>query len=90
MLTMSDLPQGAVTMTEPNTLYANWPAHHLMFVTLRDGGDAPEHLAPAVAAFHGISVEELKVQCRRAGEEWIARDGGLGEINQRVYAWAKG
>nr|WP_180205580.1 hypothetical protein [Pseudomonas sp. SbOxS1]NYU05706.1 hypothetical protein [Pseudomonas sp. SbOxS1] len=56
-------------MTEANNLYANWPAHHLMFVALRDGGDAPEHLAPAVAAFYGISVGELKTQRRRAGEE---------------------
>ncbi|WP_433770940.1 hypothetical protein [Pseudomonas putida] len=77
-------------MTEPSNLYANWPVHHLMFVALRDGGDAPEQLAPTVATFHGISVEELKAQCRRSGEEWITRDGGLGEINQRVYDWAKG
>lgn len=58
-------------MTESNGLYVNWPAHHLMCVALRDGGDAPEHLAPSVAAFHGISVDELKAQCRRTGEEWI-------------------
>jgi hypothetical protein len=77
-------------MTEPSNLYADCPPHHLMFAALRDCGDAPEHLAPTVAAFHGISVEELKTQCRRTGEEWIARDGGLCEINQRVYARAKG
>ena len=87
---MGHLPKSLITMTEPNNLYANWPAHHLMFVALRDGGEAPEHLAPSVAAFHGISVEELKAQCRRTGEEWIARDGGLNEINQHVYPWAKG
>ena len=78
-----------ITMTAPDNLYANWPLHHLMFVALRDGGDSPEHLAPSVAAFHGISVEELKAHCRRTGEEWIARDGGLGEVNQHVYDWAK-
>jgi len=33
---------------------------------------------------------KLKTQCRRTSEEWIARDGGLCEINQRVYGWAKG
>lgn len=76
-------------MTAPNNPYANWPKHHLMFVALRDGGDAPENLAQSVAIFNGISVEELKAQCRRTGEEWIARDGGLSEVNLRVYDWAK-
>lgn len=77
-------------MSAASNPYANWPLHHLMFVALRDGGDTPANLAEGLAAIHGISVEELKVQCRRTGEEWISRDGGLSEINQRVYAWAKG
>ena len=77
-------------MIPPFNPFATWPKHHLMFVTLRDGEQTLDKLAPAVAAIHGISVEELKAQCRRTGEEWIARDGGLGEINRRVYDWAKG
>jgi len=78
-----------ITMIPPLNAFATWPKHHLMFVTLRDGGETLAKLALAVAAIHGISVEELKAQCRRTGEEWITRDGGLSEINQRVYAWAQ-
>jgi hypothetical protein len=69
---------------------ADWQLRHVMFVALRDGGDSPAKLAASLAAMHGISVEELKEQCRQTGEEWIARDGGLSEINQHVYNWAKG
>ncbi|WP_454865899.1 hypothetical protein [Pseudomonas umsongensis] len=77
-------------MNATNNSNANWPMRHVMFVALRDGGDSPANLAASLAAMQGISVEELKVQCRRTGEEWIARDGGLSEINQYVYNWAKG
>lgn len=77
-------------MNATNNSDANWPMRHVMFVALRDGGNSPANLAEGLAAMQGISVEELKVQCRRTGEEWIARVGGLSEINQHVYIWAKG
>nr|WP_314532882.1 hypothetical protein [uncultured Pseudomonas sp.] len=76
-------------MTAPTNPYADWPLHHLLFVKLRDGGGGAANLAQGVADLHGISVDELKAYCRQAGDEWLARDGALTEINQPVYDWAK-
>ncbi len=74
-------------MTDNNNPYADWPSHHLLFVKVRDGG-GPEKVAHGVAEVHGITIEELKAECRKTGEEWLARDGELDLINQRVYDWA--
>lgn len=76
-------------MSAPKNPFSDWPLHHLLFVKLRDGGEGAANLAQGVADLHGISVDELKAHCRQAGDEWIARDGGLTEINQPVYDWAK-
>lgn len=71
-------------MTNP---YADWPLHHLLFVKVRDGG-GPDKTAHSVAEVHGISLDTLKAECRRTGEEWLARDGELDAINQPIYEWA--
>lgn len=75
-------------MSAPNNPYADWPLHHLLFVSVRDGG-GPVQAAHGVAELHGITLDELKAHCRQAGDEWLARDGSLTEINQPVYDWAK-
>jgi hypothetical protein len=75
-------------MTEQKNPYAEWPLHHLLFVKVRDGG-GPSSIGHSVAKVHGLTLEELKAQCRKTGEEWIARDGALDVINQPVYDCAK-
>lgn len=74
-------------MPDPRNPYADWPQHHLLFVKVRDGG-GPAQVAHGVAELHGITLDELKAECRKTGEEWLARDGALDTINQPVYAWA--
>lgn len=74
-------------MTDPRNPYADWPLHHQLLVKVRDGGD-PAMVAHEVAELHGITLDELKAECRKTAEEWLARDGELDSINQPVYAWA--
>jgi hypothetical protein len=76
-------------MPDPRNPYADWPLHHLLFVKVRDGG-GPHQVAHGVAELHGITLDELKAECRKTGEEWLARDGALDQINQPVYDWACG
>ncbi|HHM0560666.1 TPA: hypothetical protein ACRDQR_006089 [Pseudomonas aeruginosa] len=75
-------------MTDPRNPYADWPQHHLLFVKVRDGG-GPARAAHGVAEVHGITLDELKAECRKTGEEWLARDGELDSINAPVYEWAR-
>ena len=74
-------------MTDTHNPYADWPIHHLLFVKVRDGG-GPSAVAHGVAELYGITLDELKAECRKTGDEWLARDGSLNQINQRVYDWA--
>lgn len=75
-------------MTDSRNPYADWPRHVYLFVCVRDGGGIVQS-AHSVAELHGISIDELKAECRRAGEELIAQDGQLGLPEQRVYDWAR-
>ncbi|TPG87730.1 hypothetical protein EAH72_34245 [Pseudomonas caspiana] len=76
-------------MTSPKNQFENVPLNELMFLNLRDGGGGPLKRAEAAAEFYGITVDELKAECRKVGDKWLAADGHLVEINQRVYDWAK-
>ncbi|NIM32064.1 MAG: hypothetical protein GTN60_12200 [Pseudomonas stutzeri] len=75
-------------MTAPNNPYADLPLHHLLFLKVRDGG-GPSKIAHGVAELHGLSLDELKAQCCRAGEELIAERGHLLVYEQPVYDWAR-
>lgn len=74
-------------MTHNQNPYADWPRHHYLFVCVRDGGGIVQ-AAHSVAELHGLSLDELKAQCRRAGEDFIAEAGKLNLPDQRVYDWA--
>lgn len=74
-------------MTDTSNPFADWPLHHLMFVKVRDGG-GPHKIAHAVAEGHGITLDELKAQCRKAGEEWLAQDEALDTRDRPVFEWA--
>jgi hypothetical protein len=74
-------------MNAPINPYQDWPLHHLLFVKVRDGG-GPASIAEGVADLHGITLADLKSQCRKTAEEWLARDGKLAAENQPVYDWA--
>lgn len=82
--TMSD-----TEMNAPKNQFDGVPLNVLMFLNLRDGGGGPARRAAAAAEFYGITVDELKAECRQVGESWIAQEGALSEINQRVYDWAR-
>ncbi|AJY53093.1 MULTISPECIES: hypothetical protein [Halomonadaceae] len=73
----------------PINQFEGVPLNVLMFLNLRDGGGGPALRAEAAAEFYGITVAELKAECRKVGMDWIAQDGALIEINQRVYDWAR-
>lgn len=74
-------------MTAPTNPFEGLPLHHLLFLKIRDGGGPTA--AHGVAELHGITVEELKAHCRKAGEELIAERGELLVYEQPVYDWAK-
>jgi len=76
-------------MTAPKTPLEGLPRNHLMFLNLRDGGGTPASRGATVAEFYGISVEELKANCIKAGDELIAERGSLLVYEQPVYDWAK-
>nr|AHC05732.1 hypothetical protein LD209_11 [Pseudomonas putida]QMV81820.1 hypothetical protein BA7816_10 [Pseudomonas asiatica] len=60
-----------------------------MFLNLRDGGETPARRGATVAEFYGITLDELKANCIKAGEELIAERGELLVYEQPVYDWAK-
>ena len=68
--------------------FESWPEHIKLFVKLRDGG-GPDQVAHSVAELHGISVDELKAQCRRAAEEIRQQNGKLEPYEQTVADWAR-
>ena len=74
-------------MTEPTNPFEGLPLHHLLFLQIRDGG-GPK-VAHGVAELHGISVDELKAQCRKAGEEILAERGEFLVYERPVVDWAK-
>jgi len=72
----------------PKKPFEDLPLHHLLFIKLRDGGGAAK-VAPGVAEMHGITLDELKAQCRVAADELIAERGHLLVYEEPVLAWAK-
>ncbi|MBD9653566.1 hypothetical protein IB239_01910 [Pseudomonas sp. PDM12] len=74
-------------MQPPSNPYADWPLHHLLFVKVRDGG-GPAKIAHSVAELHKITIEQLKAECRKTGDEWLAAGEELEAPDQRVYEWA--
>jgi hypothetical protein len=72
----------------PKKPFEDLPLHHLLFLKLRDGGGAAK-VAPGVAEMHGITLDELKAQCRVAAEELIAERGHLLVYEESVLTWAK-
>ena len=55
---------------------------------MRDSGRLLTDIALDVAEFHGISLDELKAECRKAAHELIAARGRLLTTEQPVYDWA--
>lgn len=76
-------------MTPPTNPFEGLPRHHLMFLNLRDGGGTPASRGASVADFYGVTVDELKAECVRAGDELLAERGELLVYEQPVYDWAK-
>lgn len=74
-------------MNDPRNPFADLPLHHLLFLKIRDGG-GPK-VAHGVAELHGISLEDLKAHCRKAGDELLAEKGELSVYEKKVYEWAK-
>ncbi|MDU8358475.1 hypothetical protein [Pseudomonas syringae group sp. J309-1] len=70
-------------MTPPTNPFEGFPRHHLMFLNLRDGGGTP------ASDFYGVTVDELKAEFVRAGDELLAERGELMVYEQPVYDWAK-
>ena len=76
-------------MTTPKNPFEGLPRHHMMFLNLRDGGETPARRGATVAEFYGVTLDELKANCIKAGEELIAERGELLVYEQPVYDWAK-
>lgn len=60
------------------------PLHQYLFLCVRDGGRAARS---GVAEVHGITVDELKAHCKRAGEEILA-EREFAAYEKPVYEWA--
>lgn len=76
-------------MTKPTKTFEGLPPHHMMFINLRDGGETPARRSATVAEFYGVTLDELKANCIKAGDELIAERGELLVYEKPVYAWAK-
>lgn len=74
-------------MAAPKNQFEGLPLHHLLFLKIRDGGGAK--VAHGVAELHGITLDELKAACVKAGEELTADRGHLLVYEQPVYDWAR-
>jgi hypothetical protein len=75
-------------MTDSRNPVAGLPLHHIQFLAVRDGG-GPVKVAHGVAELHGLTLGELKANCRQAAEELIAERGHLLDYEQPVYDWAQ-
>lgn len=73
--------------TSPLNQEQTVPLHHLLFLKIRDGGGAK--VAHGVAEQHGISVDELKAQCRLAADELLVERGHLLDYELLALQWAK-
>ncbi|MNV17248.1 hypothetical protein D3C71_1080320 [compost metagenome] len=65
--------------------YEGMPLHQYLFLCVRDGGLGAR---TSVAELHGITVDELKAHCKRAGEEILAERGEFLVYEKPVYEWA--
>lgn len=73
-------------MSESKSPFEGTPPYHMQYLAIRDGG-GPKN-AHGVADLHGITVEELKANCRRAAEEYRQANGFLEPYEQSVLDWA--
>jgi hypothetical protein len=73
-------------MSDSKNPFEGAPVHHMQFLGIRDGG-GPKN-ANSVAALHGITVEQLKANCRQAAEEIREVNGSLQPYEQSVLDWA--
>ena len=74
----------------PKNQFEGVPLYQMMFLNLRDGGGTPAGRCEAVAEFYGVTVDELKANCVRHGDELISERGHLLVYEKPVYDWAKG
>jgi hypothetical protein len=75
--------------SKPINQFEGVSRHQMMFLNLRDGGGTPAQRGATVAEFYGVTLDELKASCRKAGDELIAERGELLVYETPVYEWAK-
>ena len=62
------------------------PPYYMQYLAVRDGGGTK--IAERVVEVHGITIEQLKANCRRAADEYRRRNGTLMPYEQAVVDWA--
>lgn len=73
-------------MVEKKDPFESAPPYYMQYLAIRDGGG--EKIANHVAEVHGITIEQLKDNCRRAAEEYRLHNGALMSYDQAVLDWA--
>ncbi|HJE67106.1 MULTISPECIES: hypothetical protein [Pseudomonas] len=74
-------------MAKSKDRFEDAPPYYMQYLAVRDGGGAK--IAHHVAEVHGITIEQLKANCRRAAEEYRLHNGALMSYDQAVLDWAE-
>jgi hypothetical protein len=75
-------------MVDRNDPSQDTSSYYMQYLAVRDGGGAK--IANHVAEVHGITIDQLKANCRKAAEEYRLHNGGLMSYDQAVLDWANG
>lgn len=73
-------------MVKRKNIFDDAPPYFMQYLAMRDGGGVKN--APHVAEVHGITVDQLKANCRKAAEEYRLLNGALMPYDQAVLDWA--
>lgn len=69
-------------MVERKDPFESASPYYMQYLAIRDGGGAK--IAYHVAEVHGITIEQLKANCRKAAEEYRLYNGSLMSYDQAV------
>ncbi|WP_153014158.1 hypothetical protein [Pseudomonas sp. EpS/L25] len=75
-------------MVDRKDPFQDAPSYYMQYLAVRNGGGAK--VANHVAEAHGVTIDQLKANCRKAAEECRLHNGGLMSYDQAVLDWANG